>query len=100
MKTLALARHVDPYPEDRKPPVESKAPKTLDEFAQAASRATARWYGRVAKFNEPPGKWLSYKDWYLEHWRIHPATSPDAKTTIEHDDPVESAQIALFDEPH
>lgn len=28
--------------------------KTIEEFAKQASRATSRWYGRVAHFNEPP----------------------------------------------
>ncbi len=50
----------------------------LDRLAEEASRATSRWYGRVARFNELPTAWTSCKDWFLRHWQEHPRASPAA----------------------
>jgi hypothetical protein len=61
------------------------AQKTLTEFADEAARATSRWYGRVAYWSSPGTPYMSCRDWFLQHWRQHPRSSPDGGSTIEHE---------------
>jgi hypothetical protein len=52
----------------------------IDELAEQASRATSRWYGRVATFEDYINRMpmLSCAEWFKAHWRAHPSASPVA----------------------
>ncbi len=52
----------------------------MDELAEEAGRATSRWYGRVATFQDYINRMpvMSCADWFKRHWREHPRSSPVA----------------------
>lgn len=75
---------------------------TIDEYAELASHACSRWYGRVASFESYIRREQipSCAEFFKSHWRQFPATSPDGRgKIIEHDEVATVPLIGFGEEP-
>lgn len=61
--------------------------KSIDEYAEEATRAIGRWYGNLGSWDryikqEPI---LTCPQWLKQHWQRFPAVSPDGGMIIDHE---------------
>jgi hypothetical protein len=61
--------------------------KPIDDYAEQANRAVGRYYGQRMSFTEQRRTYIRCQDWFKEHWRRFPWTSPDGGKIIDNDAP-------------
>jgi hypothetical protein len=65
--------------------------KPIDEYAEQANRAVGRYYGHRLIFGHDLRPYVRCQDWFREHWRRFPWTSPDGGKIIDNEAPAIAA---------
>jgi hypothetical protein len=59
--------------------------KPIDDYAEQANRAVGRYYGHRLMFGHDLRPYIRCQDWFKEHWRRFPWTSPDGGRIIDNE---------------